>query len=128
MSFEGLQAIEEYLAVLRAAETAAMREVRPVFDRALFNIKRSAKSRAAGHPHLPFYAASITYDSQRSGMTLTGEVGPDKGRKQGALGNIAEFATGHHGPVLPVLGPATDEEIPRYEQALADAIERAFGE
>jgi hypothetical protein len=41
MSFEGLQAIEEYLAVLRAAETAAMEQVRPVFDRALFNIKRS---------------------------------------------------------------------------------------
>lgn len=128
MSFEGLQAIEEYAAVLRAAETAAMEQVKPVFVRALYNIKTSAKSRAAGHPHLPFYAASISYDSKRVGMTLEGEVGPDKGKRQGPLGNIAEYGTSHHGPYLPVLGPATEEEIPRYEQALADAIERAFGE
>jgi hypothetical protein len=111
-----------YREMLLASQAAVLERGQPVVERGCYNIKRDAASAAAGHRHLPHYGASITYDVKVAGPVITGEVGPDKRRRQGALGNIAEYGTGRHGPALPVLGPAFEAEVPRFLDAVADMV------
>lgn len=111
-----------YRDMLLASQAAVVERGRPVVERGCYNIKRAAAAAAAGHPHLPHYGRSISYDVTIQGHVITGEVGPDKNRPQGPLGNIAEYGTGHHGPVLPVLGPAFEAEVPRFLDAVGDML------
>jgi hypothetical protein len=111
-----------YREMLLESQAAVLEHGRPIVERGCYNIKRDAASAAAGHRHLPHYGASISYDVTIRGHVITGEVGPDKHRRQGALGNIAEYGTGHHGPALPVLGPAFEAEVPRFLDAVADML------
>lgn len=75
---------------------------------------------------LVHYPRSISYD--REGFGATGEityvVGPDKDKMQGALGNILEFGTSRHGPVVPHMGPALESEAPVMQGFLAELAER----
>ncbi|MFJ4738706.1 hypothetical protein [Streptomyces sp. NPDC088775] len=71
-------------------------------------VKRSAAQRISGHAHLPAYPSSITYDVTHGPTGPEAEIGPDKGRRQGPLGNIVEYGTRNNAP-LPHLGPALEE-------------------
>ncbi|GAB2951920.1 hypothetical protein GCM10027280_45380 [Micromonospora polyrhachis] len=97
----------------------AMPEVRKVVQKGALNIKTDARQRISGHPHAPAYPYSITYDTQVTGNSAVAEIGPDKGKRQGALGNILEYGTLKNAP-LPHIKPAADEELPRFERALED--------
>lgn len=70
-------------------------------------VRDDARSRIAGHRYLPAYPYSITYDTRYGLDSVEGEIGPDKGRAQGPLGNIVEYGTSKNAP-LPHLGPALD--------------------
>lgn len=51
------------------------------------------------HFHAPHYAKSITWERDRYGLADYGaEIGPDKGRRQGALGNLIEFGSINNWP------------------------------
>jgi hypothetical protein len=54
------------------------------------------------------------------------EVGPDKAKRQGALGNIIEFGTPKNAPIPGGL-PALETEAPRFEKALGELGERLLG-
>ena len=99
--------------------TDAMPEVRKVVAKGALNIKTGARNRITGHPHLPAYPYSITYDTRESPTMAEAEIGPDKSKRQGALGNIVEYGTLNNAPI-PHIAPAADEELPRFERALAD--------
>lgn len=94
-------------------------QFRKVVERGANNIKRDLRSDAAGHPTYRMFPLSITYDMTGE---FEAEIGPDKGRVQGALGNILYFGTSKNAPQLNLEGPL-HREIPRFEDAIADVAE-----
>lgn len=111
---------------LEAAIGATVPAVTGVVSKGALNVKTSAARRISGHPHLPSYPQSISYDLFTLPGSVRAEIGPDKDKRQGALGNIPEFGTVNNAP-LPHLGPALEEEAPRFERALADLGARLLG-
>lgn len=93
-----------------------------------FGIKRAAQGAAGGIAHAPDYPRAITYDTTDRGVGdgVSAEIGPDKDRRQGALGNILEYGTVNNPPYAH-LGPALDRWSPDFvaglEKAAADALD-----
>jgi len=103
-------------------------EAAKVVAKAAVNIKKDARRRVSGLKHAPAYPFSITFDDvQRTGTYAKTEVGPDKDKRQGALGNILEYGSVHNHP-HPHLAPAAEAEEPRFARAMdalaAKALER----
>ncbi|MFJ2717409.1 hypothetical protein [Streptomyces sp. NPDC087437] len=88
-------------------------------------VKRSAQQRISGHPYLPAYPYSITSTVTRGPMGAEAEIGPDKGRRQGPLGNIIEYGTVNNAPI-PHLGPALDENADDLIHGIEIAVLQAF--
>lgn len=103
----------------------AMPKVRAVVQKGALNIKTGAQSRVQGLAHAPAYPSAITYDTKEQGTTAEAEIGPDKNRRQGALGNIINYGSINN-PPIPHIEPATDEELPRFEQALENLAVKAW--
>lgn len=66
------------------------------------NVRDHWRAGASGMRHAPAYPASITYDmSSFAGFGVTvlqAEIGPDKDRTQGALGNLIEYGSVNNPP------------------------------
>lgn len=91
-----------------------------VVGRGAYQVMRDWRDSAAhtAAPHARLYPSSITYD--RNG--LDAEIGPDKTRRQGALGNLLEFGSVNNAPHLDGQ-KALDREDPRFERAMGDLID-----
>lgn len=109
--------------VLEHAAGAAPAEARKVVAKGALNIKNGARRRVTGHRHLPRYPNAITYDSHQTPTGGWAEIGPDKDRPQGPLGNIIEYGGVREAPI-PHMLPAAAEELPRFERAMMDLAER----
>jgi hypothetical protein len=88
------------------------------------HIKNDWRDRWKGLAHAPALPYAITYDVQRGidggfAGEIKAEIGPDKNKAQGPLGNIIEFGTSKNGP-LPGGQPALDAEEPRFVRALTE--------
>jgi hypothetical protein len=98
-------------------------EKRPQFSKVVekgaLNIKNGLRADATGHPTYRYFPTSISYDMTGE---FSAEIGPDKERVQGALGNIIYFGTSKSAPQLNLEGPLS-REIPRFEDAIADVAE-----
>lgn len=81
------------------------------------NIKQDWARTWAGLRHAPALAAAVTYDTNITRGGVEAEIGPDKNRRQGALGNIVEFGTAKNGSI-PGGAPALDREEPKFEAAV----------
>ncbi|MGH3627268.1 MAG: hypothetical protein ACRDRL_07495 [Sciscionella sp.] len=91
------------------------------------NIKNDWRQSASGLKHAPLYPASISYDLIPSPMGIAAEIGPDKGRPQGALGNLIEYGSSHNPPHLDGARALAAEE-PRFYLAASDAAAKSvFG-
>lgn len=88
-------------------------------------VRNDARRRIAGHRYLPAYPYSITYDTKITSEGVEGEVGPDKQRAQGALGNIIEYGTSKNAPI-PHLGPALDAHENDLHVGVDIAIQQAM--
>lgn len=66
------------------------------------NVRDDWRQNARGMGHAPAFPYSITYDlkggSGARGSEIDAEVGPDKGRLQGALGNLIEYGSVNNPP------------------------------
>lgn len=114
------EGLTELIDDLKRVEEVAPEEVAKVVKKGLQNIKTDTQARWAGARYAPSLAAAVTYDEPKiEGSTVSGEVGPDKDRRQGALGNIYEFGVPGTAP-QPALNPAADVEEPRFAKALED--------
>jgi hypothetical protein len=111
--------IQEMARILARAAGAAPKEAKQVVSKGLLNIKKGAKRRVEGLAHAPAYPRSITYDTGMSATAAWGEVGPDKDKRQGALGNLLEYGSVNNAPI-PHIGPESELEKPRFEKALED--------
>lgn len=102
--------------------------MRATISKGALNIKNAAKQAIIDQSRGIFvkqYPYSITYDVTVTGNTVTAEIGPDKDKPQGALGNLLEYGTSKK-PPYPHLNPALDaEEEPTVTwlgQAAEDAV------
>jgi hypothetical protein len=96
----------------------ALPEVDAVLEKGALNIKNDLVAGSRSSPHFKGLAGSITYDSQYSVGTARYEIGPDKSRKGGALGNIYYFGTSRGGGTGDLDGPLRDEEPRTYKNLL----------
>lgn len=117
----------EALSARIAASAAVIRSEGPaVVSRGALNIKNTWRDNATQTvgAHARLYPSTINYDLHPDGMLIEAEVGPDKAKPQGPLGNILEFGTstqaGHNDG-----GLALDEEAPRFIAQAEALAERA---
>jgi hypothetical protein len=82
--------------VAKAAE-ASVREVDPIVRTEAHELKDRMNSDLAGSRHFRGAAGSVTHDSRYSFGSVGYEVGPDKGRRGGAITNIAYFGGSNGG-------------------------------
>lgn len=94
-------------------------EAAKVVEKGALNTKNGMRRRASGIRHAPAYPSAITYDTSQGFRGPEAEIGPDKNRRQGALGNILNYGTVKN-PPIPHVEPAADEELPRFEKAMED--------
>lgn len=90
-----------------------VRDTRAAIEVGARALKKAAQKRVTGLAHAPSAPDAITYDLHG----LNAEIGYDKSRRQGALGNILEYGTAKNGPI-PALGPALTEVGPAYVEAI----------
>ncbi|MGA5629798.1 hypothetical protein ACPCTH_33520 [Streptomyces cellulosae] len=87
-------------------------------------IKNDAARRSQSSGHAKHYSRSITYDVHGGAASVWAEIGPDKARTQGALGNIIEFGTRNNAP-RPHLGPALYAEDGGFYRGMQIAVRQA---
>lgn len=107
---------------LAGAGRRAVPLVRQVIADTAQDVEDDLRDKARGHPTFPHFPRAITHDVRG----LDAEIGPDKNRRQGALGNILYFGTARTGPVLEHPARALDRARPAFETALAEAGAQAI--
>lgn len=90
----------------------------------------TARQNATGMAHAPAFPASITYDIEGSGNRGTGsqlraDIGPDKDRPQGALGNLIEFGSVNN-PPQGIMHGALQENEADFERGIDRATNDAL--
>lgn len=87
--------LDALAAVFRANGVRAQIQARAVVSRGALNVKRGwqANATATAGQHARLYPASISYDMKPHPTGAQAEIGPDKTRPQGALGNLLEFGS-----------------------------------
>lgn len=98
------------------------KRVGQVVSKGAYNIKKDWKDRWSGHAHIPALPRAITYDLTVRARDSEAEIGPDKAKRQGPLGNIIEFGTENNAPIPGGL-PALAAEEPKFVNAIADLAE-----
>jgi hypothetical protein len=111
---------------LAQAAAAAPKETRQVVAKGALNIKTDARRRITGLAHAPAYPRSITYDSHETPAGSWAEIGPDKEKRQGALGNLLEYGSVKN-PPHPHMTPAAEAEEPRFAKAMEDLAVKVLG-
>lgn len=118
--------LSELHADLTGAPFKVRAAARGVVEMGAANIKRDAAQFASGLSHAPLYPRSISYDVTEAGIgEVEAEIGPDKGRPQGALGNLLEYGSANNAPHAH-MGPALDREGPRFTKAMLEAAGRVL--
>lgn len=113
------EGLDELIGDLKSARDRAVDEVRKVVSKGALNIKQDTKKRWSGLDHAPALPRAVSYDVNTAGTTVSAEIGPDKAKRQGALGNLLEYGSVNNAPI-PALGPALDAEEPRFTRSLED--------
>lgn len=118
--------IAAYGDLLVRASGVAVGEARKVLQKGLLNIKTDARRRRERSRYFPALARAITYESHETLTGGWGEVGPEHGKRQGNMGHIPEYGA-LKTPPEPYMRPAAEAELPRFERAVADLVEKALG-
>jgi hypothetical protein len=114
-----LTGADELEADLQQAADDSVKGARGVVAKGLLNIKKETKAAWSNLAHAPALPRAVTYDTEVRGTLVSGEVGPDKAKRQGALGVFLEYGSVNNAP-KPALNPALDREEPRFTSALED--------
>lgn len=120
--------VQKLAATIEHSGKVAITHVAPVVAKGALNIKKDAQERVGRGPYTPGYARSIGYDQKTTPTTSEAEIGPDKDKAQGALGNLLEYEYGTPWSApTPHLGPALAAEEPKFTKALEDVVLKALG-
>lgn len=90
-----------------------------------FKVKNAWRDKLRGSASLPALPFAVSYDVKADAGSVEGEIGFDKGKPQGPLGNISEFGSINNAPRG--FGLASLEEnqvdfIKGIEQAIDDTL------
>ena len=107
---------------LDKATLGVANKVTAAVTRGGIQIERDARQRISGLAHAPAYPHSISSEVKITRGAIEAEVGPDKGRAQGALGNLLEYGSVNN-PPHPHLQPALDAEGVKFEAALLALVD-----
>lgn len=118
--------LRELVRDLEAVDGKLPAGVKAVVSRGALNVKNDWKRRWSGIGHAPALPRAISYDTKASATVVEAEIGPDKERRQGALGNLIEFGSTNNAPIPGGL-PALAAEAPKFEKALEDLAEKVLG-
>jgi hypothetical protein len=121
------EGFDDLAALLRTASNRAPEEARKVASKGALQIKNDWRRRWSGLAHAPAIPFAIGYDVRSSGGTVEAEIGPDKAKRQGALGNLLEYGSIHNAPI-PGGAPALRAEGPKFTKALEDMAVRLLEE
>lgn len=124
--FDGANGLEALAADLDRGAAVAPKEARKVVQKGALNIKNDWRKRWSGLSHAPAVGRAVSYDTVETPTGATAEIGPDKDRPQGPLGNLLEYGSVNNAPI-PGGQPALQQERPRFEKALEDLAARAAG-
>ena len=116
---------------LSEAPRKAQRDVVGVVEHGALNVKNgwADNARQSSGRHAPAYPASISYTLSLGAALagdVTAEIGPDKSKPQGPLGNLLEFGSPHSAPHNDG-GRALQVEASKFEEALAAVTLDALG-
>ena len=109
------------IAALAKAPDEATDAARGVLQKGALNIKNALNQQAAGSRHFKGMAGSVTYDTEIHRHSITAEIGPDKDRRGGALGNLFFFGGANGGGTGDLDAPLREEE-PRMAKFLDEAM------
>lgn len=117
---------------LGAVPERSGRNLRKAVEVTARHVRDTARENAMGMAHAPAFPYSITYDVKGSGNNgagsqLEAEVGPDKDRPQGALGNLIEYGSINNGP-LGIMHGALQANEADFERGIQIAIDDALRE
>lgn len=95
--------LDKLAADLGEVPKRSSRNLRQAIEVTARHVRDTARQNASGMAHAPAFPYSITYDITGSGdsgtgSTLDAEIGPDKDRPQGALGNLIEYGSVRNPP------------------------------
>jgi hypothetical protein len=90
-------------------------------------IKKAWQGKVQGSPGLGGLAAAVTYEGKSTANAFESEIGYDKGRFQGPLGNISEFGSPSH-PARGYGLASLQENEPDFVRGLERAVDDALGE
>ena len=107
---------------LGKASREVFKEAEKVTEKAAHNIKTTMADDAKSSGTYRHFAGSISYDRAMSVGQIGYEIGPDKDRTQGALGNILYFGTSKNAPVLDV-EVGLRKEAPEFEKRIGEMAE-----
>lgn len=110
------------IAALAKAPDEATAAARAVVKRGAGNVKDALNQQAANSPHFRGMAGSVSYDVEIRRHSITAEIGPDKGRRGGPLGNLFFFGGANGGGGKGDLEAPLREEEPRMVKFLDEAM------
>lgn len=119
--------VTDLVQILGRAPAVAVAQARAIVKRGANNIKTDAQRRVGTMRHAPAYPRAISYETHETVNYAWAEIGPDKNKRQGALGNVIEFGSPHSAP-HPHMAPAGDAERPKFERELELAAAKALGD
>ncbi|WP_416976717.1 hypothetical protein [Streptomyces sp. T028] len=92
--------LDALAAVFRVNAVRAQVQATAVVRRGALNVKNGwrANATATAGQHARLYPSSISFDMRPHPRGASAEIGPDKGKPQGALGNLLEFGSVHNPP------------------------------
>lgn len=110
---------------LGKASGAVEKEADRVLERGALGVKNKMveEARASHNRYARHFAGSISYDPD--GL-LRYVVGPDKARRQGALGNLLYFGSRNNAPTLDIEAGLIAEE-PKLLSEMGKMLERVIG-
>jgi hypothetical protein len=109
--------VDKIVAEFAMAEQRTLPEVMAVVSRGAVQIKKDWAQRWGGLKHAPALPRSIGYDLFATPLRVGADIGPDKNKPQGALGNLVEFGSLNNSP-RPGGSPALDAEAPKFIAAM----------
>ena len=104
------------------------READRVLERGALGVKNAMveDARSSHSGYAKRFASSISYDRRYGVGRMSYEIGPDKSRRQGALGNLLYFGSRNNAPTLDIEAGLIAEE-PRLMSEMGKMLARVVG-
>lgn len=114
--------VAELAADLGRVSSRALPAVDKVVEAGAENIEKALEAQAAASTHFHGMSGSFSHDRMYGLGSVGYEIGPDKARKGGALGNIFFFGGSPAGGGTGDLDAPLYAEEPRFVKALGDVL------